>query len=72
MGVGVLSTCFDQKKILEAAKRLKNRRKIPTSIALEEATIRRLKKIATEKGVPYQVLMRMLIVEGMKKIKEFV
>ena len=58
---------FDKKNILEAAKRLKNKRKLPTSIALEEETINELKTLAQWRGVPYQVLMRMFILDGLHK-----
>lgn len=58
---------FDKKKILAAAKRLKKRRKLPTSIALEEATIKELKALAQWRGVPYQVLMRMFILDGLHR-----
>jgi len=61
---------FDEKKLVSAAKRLRVRRKLPTSIALEEGTVRELKVIATKLGVPYQVLMRMLILEGLRKMKK--
>ncbi len=57
---------FDKKKILDAAKRLKNKRKLPTSIALEENTIKELKALAQWRGVPYQVLMRMFILDGLR------
>ena len=56
---------FEEKKLLAAAKRLKKKRKPPTSIALEEATIRELKQLAQWRGVPYQILMRMFILEGL-------
>ena len=58
---------FEKKKILEAAQRLKKGRKLPTSIALEEETIRKLKSLAGNRGVPYQVLMRMFIVDGLQR-----
>ena len=57
---------FEKKKILEAAKRLKKKRKLPTSIALEETTIKELKALAEWRGVPYQVLMRMFIIDGLR------
>lgn len=56
---------FEKKKLLEAAKRLKKRRKLPTSVALEEETIKELKALAEWRGVPYQILMRMFILEGL-------
>lgn len=58
---------FEKKKILAAAKRLKKSRKLPTSIALEESTINELKALAHWRGVPYQVLMRMFILDGLHK-----
>ena len=60
---------YDQAAILDAAKRLKGKRKIPTSVALEESTVMKLKNVAQDKGVPYQVLMRMFILEGLKREK---
>lgn len=59
----------DEKKLMSIAKRLKKGRKFPTSIALEESTVNELKTIAVKKGVPYQILMRMFILEGLSKIK---
>ncbi|MBI3551551.1 MAG: hypothetical protein HY077_03470 [Elusimicrobia bacterium] len=57
---------FEEKKILAAARRLKRKRKCPTSVALEEETIRELKQLAQWRGVPYQILMRMFILEGLR------
>ena len=59
---------FDATKILEAMKRVKGRRK-PTSVALDENSIKELKKLGEKMGVPYQVLMRMFILEGIKRMK---
>ena len=56
---------FEKKKLLDAAKRLKKKRKLPTSVALEEGTIQELKQLAQFRGVPYQILMRMFILEGL-------
>lgn len=61
------TSVFERKKILAAAKRLKKSRKLPTSIALEERTINELKALAEWRGVPYQVLMRMFILDGLHK-----
>jgi len=58
---------FDADKIKASMKRLKNERKVPTSVALKRETIMTLKAIADQKGIPYQVLMRMFILEGLKK-----
>ncbi|MBI4249297.1 MAG: hypothetical protein HY611_07325 [Elusimicrobia bacterium] len=56
---------FEEKKILAAARRLKKKRKLPTSVALEKETIKELKALAEWRGVPYQILMRMFILEGL-------
>ena len=61
---------FDEKKIVAAMKRLKSQRKLPTSVALEEVTVFELKELAHKKGVPYQVLMRMFILDGLRKMKK--
>ncbi len=61
------TSVFERKKILASAKRLKKSRKLPTSIALEESTINELKALAAWRGVPYQVLMRMFILDGLHK-----
>ena len=63
---------FDEKKIIASAKRLKAKRKLPTSVALEEETVKELKSIAEHKGIPYQILMRMFILDGLKKMKRVV
>ena len=60
---------YDEKKIIESARRLKQGRKLPTSVALEEHTVIELKKLSQKKGVPYQILMRMFILEGLEKMK---
>ena len=61
---------FDTKEILEGMSRLKGARRKPTSIALEEELLNELKSIALKKGVPYQVLMRLLIADGVKRLKK--
>lgn len=60
---------FEEKKILAAAKRIQGKRKRPTSIALDDDTIRELRKLAEWRGVPYQILMRMFILEGLHHSK---
>ena len=60
---------FEEKKILAAARRIKGKRKRPTSIALDEETIHELRKLAEWRGVPYQILMRMFILEGLHHSK---
>jgi len=60
---------FNMKEIIEGMSRLKGARRKPTSIALEEEMLIELKEIAASKGIPYQVLMRLLISDGLKKLK---
>ena len=60
---------FERKKILEATRRLKKKRKLPTSVALEEGTIKELKALAGGRGIPYQILMRMFILEGLHRFR---
>jgi uncharacterized DUF497 family protein len=60
---------FDTKEIIAGLSRLKGARRKPTSIALEEEMLKELKEIAEAKGIPYQVLMRLLIADGLKKLK---
>lgn len=60
---------FDANSILEAMKKSSKKKK-PTSVALDEKTIKDLKTIASKLEVPYQVLMRMFILEGLKKMKD--
>ena len=60
---------FDSKEIIAGMSRLKGARRKPTSIALEEALLKELKAVAGKKGVPYQVLMRLLITDGLKRLK---
>ncbi len=63
---------FDPKEIIEGMSRLKGARRKPTSVALEEELLSELKAIAQKQGVPYQVLMRLLIADGVKRLKEAV
>lgn len=60
---------FEAAKIKAAAKRAKASRKQPTSVALDAQLIAELKAEAEARGVPYQVLMRMFIVDGFKRLK---
>ena len=62
---------FEEEKIKEARKRRKRGgRKVPTSVALDPELIEAIKAIAEDKGVPYQVLLRMFIIDGYKKMDE--
>lgn len=60
---------FDPAEIIAGMRRLKGARRKPTSIALEEDLLNELKEFADKKGVPYQVLMRLLITDGLKRLK---
>lgn len=61
---------FDPREIIEGMSRLKGARRKPTSVALEEELIKELKAAAHKKGVPYQVLMRLLIADGLRRLKD--
>jgi predicted DNA binding CopG/RHH family protein len=64
---------FDSEKVREGNKKARDAaqsRKIPTSVALPPQLVEDLKFVAGQKGVPYQVLMRMFIVDGFKKFKQ--
>jgi len=53
-----------------SAQKLKKARKQPTSVALDPSVIRELRREALQRGIPYQVLMRMFIVEGLRNLKK--
>lgn len=61
---------LDANKILTAMKRYKDSRKKPTSVALDEDTIKELKKVADKQGIPYQVLIRVFILDGLDRMKK--
>ena len=61
---------LDAEKIMAAMKRFKDSRKKPTSVALDETTIKDLKAIAEKKGIPYQVLIRVFILDGLDRLKK--
>jgi predicted DNA binding CopG/RHH family protein len=61
---------LDSKKILAAMKRYKDSRKKPTSVALDETTINELKAVAEKQGIPYQVLIRVFILDGLERLKK--
>ncbi len=60
---------LDEKMILAAMKRFRNAPKKPTSVALDEKTIRELKAVADKHGIQYQVLIRVFILDGLERIK---
>lgn len=45
-------------------------RKMPTSVTLPPEVVEDLKTLAQKKGIPYQVLMRSFILEGLEKMKK--
>jgi len=61
---------IDVKAIKSAYEKRKKAKKQPTSISLPEEVVAELKDIAQKRGIPYQTLMRMLIVEGLEKIRK--
>ena len=61
---------FNAKEVKKAYDQRKRSRKFPTSISLPEDTVAELKSFAQTKGIPYQTLMRMLIIEGLEKLRD--
>ena len=61
---------LESDEILAALKRFKDSKKRPTSVALDEKTIQDLKIIAEKQGIPYQVLIRVLILDGLDRLKK--
>ena len=61
---------IDEKAIKRAYNDQKKAKKHPTSISLPEGVVIELKDAAQKKGIPYQTLMRMLIVEGLAKLRK--
>jgi predicted DNA binding CopG/RHH family protein len=60
---------FDAQEIIAGMSRLKGASRKPTSIALEQDLLNELKTVAEKRGIPYQVLMRLLISSGLKRLK---
>ncbi len=60
---------FDYEASKAAQKRLM-KRKMPTSLTLPPEVVDELKAIAEKKGIPYQVLMRSLVIEGLARLKK--
>lgn len=59
------------KKGLKKARGLAGEpRKVPTSVALDPSFVAELKKEAKVRGIPYQIMMRMFIVEGFRRMKK--
>jgi predicted DNA binding CopG/RHH family protein len=66
---GYSKITFDAKAIKDAYAKSKTRKKHPTSVNLPEEVVTELKALALKMGVPYQTLMRRLIVEGLEKLR---
>ena len=60
---------FNAKDVKKAYEKRTKAKKFPTSISLPEDTVSELKSFAQSKGIPYQTLMRMLIIEGLEKLR---
>jgi hypothetical protein len=60
---------FNAKAIKDAYSKAKTKKKHPTSVNLPEEVVTELKALALKMDVPYQTLMRRLIVEGLAKLR---
>lgn len=60
---------IDTKAVKEAYSKSKSKKKQPTSINLPEETIIELKALALKMNIPYQTLMRKLVVDGLEKLQ---
>ena len=60
---------FDAKSVKDAYSKATSKKKHPTSINLPEEVITELKILALKMDVPYQTLMRKLIIEGLAKLQ---
>jgi predicted DNA binding CopG/RHH family protein len=67
---GYTKVKFNAKAIKEAYAKSKTSKKFPTSINLPLEVVAELKAIALKKGMPYQTIMRKLILDGLEKLKE--
>jgi predicted DNA binding CopG/RHH family protein len=62
---------YEWDKILEDREKVRAQaRKMPTSVTLPPDVVEELKAIAAKKGIPYQVLMRSFIMEGLERLKK--
>lgn len=61
---------IDTKAIKRAYDKRKKSAKHPTSVSLPIEIVAELKAIAQQKGLPYQTLMRMLIIEGLENLRK--
>ncbi len=64
----------DWKAIEKGLKKVRGKKgelkKVPTSVALDPKLVEDLKAEAKKRDIPYQILMRMFIVEGFRKFKK--
>ena len=67
---GYEKVSFNSKAIKEAYSKTKAKKKQPTSVNLPEEVILELKMIALKMGLPYQTIMRKLIIEGLEELKK--
>jgi predicted DNA binding CopG/RHH family protein len=67
---GYEKIAFNAKAIREAYRKSKTAKKHPTSVNLPENVIAELKAMALKMGIPYQTIMRKLIVEGLEELKK--
>lgn len=56
------------KEAIKSARKIN--RKMPTSVSLPQEVVTELKQLADKKGIPYQVLMRSFIIEGLENLKK--
>lgn len=66
---GYRSVKINAKAVKEAYAKSKTKKKHPTSINLPEEVVTELKSLALKMGVPYQTLMRRLIIEGLASLQ---
>lgn len=66
---GYAKVKFNAKAIKDAYSKAKTKKKHPTSVNLPEEVVTELKALALKMDVPYQTLMRRLIVEGLEKLR---
>jgi predicted DNA binding CopG/RHH family protein len=57
-------------QMLAAMRRYKTAREKPTSVTLDERTLKELKALAAHQGIPYQALMRVFILRGIESMKQ--
>ena len=60
---------YDVEAVKKAYQKKKSEKKFPTSVNLPKETVTELKKIAQQQGLPYQTLMRMLIIQGLDQLR---